>query len=388
MPIERKPKSNKVAKAVSDGQASVPASEDCFVVRKFKDVAASVDRKKTKSLFANIWYEGELCVLFAPTNVGKTILAVQIAETIASGREIGGFSSDLDATPVLFVNLELGDKQLMHRYADPYNETSYDWSDNMNLFTIDFAKMRKRLKNWAAFQEYLFEQIFARAQQVGAKVIIIDNLMMLGSELEKATNATLLLVRLKAIKEELGLSVLCIAHTPKKDKGQGLTINNLAGSANIAGWLDSCCAVGNSQKDESLRYIIQLKCREPEFTYGYSNVAVCRVAITNDFIHFDFLNTMHEDELLKRPDEDEKAEQFAKQSEKEQLILTAIQEIRTQQETLGLKPLSSRMMAEALFKKGVKTNHNTVANLVKRYITDIPSTPNTPSEGSADELPF
>ena len=30
-------------------------------------------------LFSELWYENELCILFADANVGKTILAVQIA---------------------------------------------------------------------------------------------------------------------------------------------------------------------------------------------------------------------------------------------------------------------------------------------------------------------
>ena len=44
-------------------------------------------------LFGELWHENEICILFADTGSGKTILAVQIAESIASGRKIGLFKN-------------------------------------------------------------------------------------------------------------------------------------------------------------------------------------------------------------------------------------------------------------------------------------------------------
>src|SRR5437879_5969535 len=35
-----------------------------------------------KMLFGEFWHEGELCILFADTNAGKSVLAVQIADSI------------------------------------------------------------------------------------------------------------------------------------------------------------------------------------------------------------------------------------------------------------------------------------------------------------------
>ncbi|HMJ09612.1 MAG TPA: AAA family ATPase, partial [Pyrinomonadaceae bacterium] len=39
-----------------------------------------------RMLFGKFWFEGELCILFADTNVGKSILAVQIGDAVAKGR--------------------------------------------------------------------------------------------------------------------------------------------------------------------------------------------------------------------------------------------------------------------------------------------------------------
>lgn len=42
---------------------------------------------KLKPLFKNLWFEQELTMLFGVTNVGKSILGIQIAEEIARNGE-------------------------------------------------------------------------------------------------------------------------------------------------------------------------------------------------------------------------------------------------------------------------------------------------------------
>ena len=49
-----------------------------------------------KMLFSEFWFEGEICILFADTNLGKSILAVQICDSISKGEKINGFASHSD----------------------------------------------------------------------------------------------------------------------------------------------------------------------------------------------------------------------------------------------------------------------------------------------------
>src|SRR6185369_14057916 len=48
-------------------------------------------RPAPKMLFGEFWYEGELCILFADTGTGKSILSVQIGNGIAEGDLAGLF---------------------------------------------------------------------------------------------------------------------------------------------------------------------------------------------------------------------------------------------------------------------------------------------------------
>ncbi len=65
-----------------------------------KTAAAWIESAKHKAipkkLFQEFWYESEICFLFADTNVGKSILAVQIANSVANGQ------AEADAQKVLY----------------------------------------------------------------------------------------------------------------------------------------------------------------------------------------------------------------------------------------------------------------------------------------------
>lgn len=64
-------------------------------------------RPNPKDLYHSLWYEGEVCCLFADSNLGKSIFAVQMADEIARDQK------------VLYVDCELSDKQFQLRYNNP-----------------------------------------------------------------------------------------------------------------------------------------------------------------------------------------------------------------------------------------------------------------------------
>ena len=73
---------------------------DIKLANKWMEQAAL--RPIPKMLFSEFWYEGELCILFADTNVGKSILAVQIGNSITKGIAIPGFKLESEAQNSLF----------------------------------------------------------------------------------------------------------------------------------------------------------------------------------------------------------------------------------------------------------------------------------------------
>ena len=77
-----------------------------------------------RSLWDCFWYEGELSCLFADSNVGKSILAVQIADCIAQ------------TDNVLYLDFELSEKQFQLRYTNEHGNL-YTFPERLYRVSLD-----------------------------------------------------------------------------------------------------------------------------------------------------------------------------------------------------------------------------------------------------------
>lgn len=247
-----------------------------------------------KMLFDELWHEGELHILFAEAGVGKSIIAVQIGDSISKGKAISGLSMEAKSQVVLYFDFELSDKQFESRYSIDY-ENHYSFSDNFKRITI--SQDAEPTDN---FDKYLFEQMEECIKENDAKILIVDNLTWLRTESpEKAKDALPLIKELSNLKKKYGLSILTLSHTPKRNLNEPITQNHLAGSKMLMNFVDSASAIGMSHIDTNLRYIKQIKERAKEKKYGASNVALFRVGKHSNFLQFTFEGTGDEFEHLK-----------------------------------------------------------------------------------------
>jgi hypothetical protein len=113
---------------------------------------------------------------------------------------------------------------------------------------------------------------------------------------------------LKALKNKYGLSILALAHTPKRDLSKPITRNDLQGSKMLINFCDSAFAIGESSNDKNIRYLKQIKARSTEQIYDAENVCVCQIVKPANFLGFEFLNFGTEREHLKQQSESEKTE--------------------------------------------------------------------------------
>ena len=235
-----------------------------------------------KMLFSELWFEGEICFLFADTNLGKSIMAVQIGESISSGKAIPSFKLQADKQPILYFDFELSDKQFENRYSNNF-EDHYSFNEEFTRIEIN---PDSTIPNKKSFEEYLHESLEKTIVETKAKVLIIDNLTFLSSETEQAKNALPLMKKLKELKNKYELSILVLAHTPKRDLSKPITRNDLAGSKMLINFCDSAFTIGESQLDKSIRYIKQIKARNTEVIYDAKNVCVCKIQKLSNFLEF------------------------------------------------------------------------------------------------------
>ena len=271
-----------------------------------KCIEEAKTRPIPKRLFGDFWFEGELCILFADTNLGKSILAVQVGDSISQGQSIKGLPMEAQAQTVLYMDFELGDKQFEVRYSSDF-QNHYRFSERFFRTEIDPDTELPNcyLNDFEGFLNYSIEKAI---KETGATVLIVDNLTYLKNETEKAKDALPLMKHLKALKSKYGLSILALAHTPKRDLSKPITRNDLQGSKMLINFCDSSFSIGESFKDKSLRYLKQIKARNTEINYDSENVVVFEVSKPYNFLQFDFLNFETEREHLRAQSETESAD--------------------------------------------------------------------------------
>lgn len=124
----------------------------------------------------------------------------------------------------------------------------------------------------------LFEDIDRQVVEHESTVLIIDNISYLtrGST-ANASVAFRLMERLQNLKRDRFISILLIAHTPKKHRFGHLTENEMQGSIDLSKAADSIIALGRSRRSPDLRYLKQIKYRSGRVEHGSDNVALFRL---------------------------------------------------------------------------------------------------------------
>lgn len=284
--------------------------QSCFLVKSANEwMNDSKTRPIPKMLCGELWFEGELCILFADTNLGKSILAVQVAEAIASGLGVFPFENTSEKQKIVYFDFELSEKQFETRYAE--KDSHSEFFTNHYQFSENFLRGEinpdSELPSYfRTFEEYLNFSIEHLLAESDAKVLIVDNLTYLRSETEKAKDALPLMKELKKLKKKFGLSILALAHTPKRDLSKPITRNDLQGSKMLINFCDSSFAIGESTKDKNLRYIKQIKARNTAINYDAENVCVFQIEKPSNFLRFDFIEYGKESGHLKQVSEKDK----------------------------------------------------------------------------------
>lgn len=255
-----------------------------------------------KKIFGPFWYEEELCILFADTNQGKSLLAVQIIDSVTKGQSTLGLEMELKASKVIYFDLELTSKQFEMRYAqyDKKKDVLFDHFAFSDLFLRAEINPYGFDEDIEEYETFLFKEIENRASKSGAKILVIDNLSCVISDNEKAKNTTPFLIRLNNLKKMHGWSILLIAHTPKRNLFAPISRNDIQGSKSFINLIDSCFAVGESQKDPSIKYLKQIKVRYGAFQFPSENVLVCKIGKESNFSSFKFLEFGKESDHLKQ----------------------------------------------------------------------------------------
>ena len=280
-----------LTRVAHDKQDNMPESIGIMRIKTANQTIIDASMLPTpRALWDCFWHEGELACLFSDSNLGKSILAVQIADSIAR------------TDTVMYLDFELSDKQFQVRYTSAQGEL-YSFSDRLYRVSLNCDLMSAE-----DVEKAIISSIEQMIMQTNCKIYIIDNLTYLCCASEKGDAAGQLMIALNNLKKLHNLSMLVLAHTPKRALHCPITPNDLAGSKRLFNFFDSIFAIGKSYKGSTMRYIKQLKVRYGEFTYDEENVVVHEIEQVDAFLQFTHRGYSSEQEHLKQLDEIDKTQ--------------------------------------------------------------------------------
>ena len=166
-------------------------AEEIKMPRRANETLALMDGFDLPMLFDAFWQPAELAFLFGAPGVGKSLLAVQVAEALARGNRIlGEGPSEIPPQRVLYVDLVMGGRHFAARY-EPYEFASGFYRD---------APVNHDLFDWLLHMITVFE----------FKIIVIDDLTMIDERSDGVRASLQLMHELRLLAGAYSTSILVL----------------------------------------------------------------------------------------------------------------------------------------------------------------------------------
>ena len=300
-----------------------------------------------KRMVGTLLREGDLAIFFGDEGTGKSVFSYQIGDAISKGVdliEMDGLHNQCKPKDVIMFDFEMVERQLFDRYSKEGNP--YSFSDKFYRVSMD--------SSWTDMDNMatkIIDHIEAIIKTKEPGLAIIDNLTWICDETTDNTIATKVMKKLLAlIKQIKGLTILVVAHTPKRDRSQPLESRHLAGAKSLSNYASALFGISKSMKDSNVRYIKQLKCRGDEEIFTEDNCLEFTIVKENAQLIMECIGTAFEKEHL----------QYEDMEDKGAMVNDLIRE-------LDAKKYSSRKIAEEIkIQFGIKMVHTTVYRKIQK----------------------
>ncbi|MBK7934714.1 MAG: AAA family ATPase [Acidobacteria bacterium] len=234
--------------------------------QKANDVIREAMAQKPKPpLFDGFWQTGETALLFGASGVGKSVLAVQIADALARGTAVDGFKMPTRRHKVLYVDMTLSKVQFQRRYT-PVAENG--GNAKPYKFAERFYHGRPR------YEEDLCSWVRSAVRTGGFEVVVIDDLTAVMRTNDGTFDSLRIMRDMKRLSCETGVSVLVLADSYPSPKGNGdVGEADLRRSRVLCGVADSVFAIGRLERGDLK--LVQFRSQGSEVVWGSQNPVGC-----------------------------------------------------------------------------------------------------------------
>ena len=250
-------------------------------------------------VIGNLVKENEVVILYGDEGTGKSVLAFQMCDMASKGKDLfphADFKNQCDPKLTIFYDFELEESELYSRYS--INKEKYNFHENFRRSSIN-----KDFLEFDNADELIINEIQRDIETIKPQFVVIDNITYIASESQDPTMATKLMKKLLALQKRYRpISIIVIAHTPKRDMSMPIESRHLSGAKNLANFAKSLIAVSHSKKDPDKRYIKHVKCRNGRKMHGEDNVIECVIAKEGAKLGYEFYGFSTEQQHLEIKD--------------------------------------------------------------------------------------
>ncbi len=230
----------------NEASPQTASQDDLPSLRRANDVARQSFPKEAV-LFDEFWREGEIALLFGAESSGKSILAMQIADSVARGRGADGLKMTARRQKVLYIDLNLSERQFAARYGGTR------LSANLYYYRPDI-------------ETDLAQQIQGFVNENGIRVVIVDSIDGLKRTLYGVRETLTFMRKMRAVSRQFGVSVL-VAATDHVTGDRDMTPDQVAEYRLLCSAADSVFAIGRCSNNRDRRYIQQLRTRAAKIVW-------------------------------------------------------------------------------------------------------------------------
>ena len=146
---------------------------DIFIAKTANETVESAKEiTNPRKFWSSFWFENEVSCLYADSNLGKSILAVQIGNHVASILD--------KSETVLYYDFELSGKQFGLRYTDLDSHEIFKFNDNFIRVELDSDKIKTICgDDNLDICDVIINGIENNINKYNSKAIIIDNISWL-----------------------------------------------------------------------------------------------------------------------------------------------------------------------------------------------------------------
>ena len=270
--------------------------------------AAAVPRR----LYDELWREGEIAVLYGEPGAGKSLLAMHIAQMISRGAGAGRGPDAARPQKVLYIDLKLTDEQFQMRYSGNVGRgrsrrhAKHKFGENLLRVGVDLA----RASAAGPLPRVLANGIRRMIKETGAKVVVLDSLSRLRGSNQGTREEVPIMRELERIRRELGVSILVVNNSVRRDAAKPIELYHLHASRVMASYADSIFALVKSRTADNTFYIKQVRSRNGEAVYTEKRVLALTLERSSTFLGFEHAGTQPESLHLELPKADREMEEF------------------------------------------------------------------------------